>query len=203
LTDRIEVPTNARSRRTRSALLSAARVLLERGGSVALTMSGTAEAAGVSRRTVYLHFPSRADLLVALFDHVNETEDLAGSLAPVWAAPDSVAALEEWARHLGRFHPRILSVARAIHRDRRFDPDAAAHWAVVMRDQRRVCRRLVRWLQREQRLAPQWTLSTATDMVWALMSFDLLEELVTDCGWSTSRYAEHLAQLLRATFVAA
>jgi len=201
MADRIKVPANARSRRTRSALLSAARSLLEQGGSDALSMTATAQSAGVSRRTVYLHFPTRTDLLVGLFDHVNETEGLAASLAPVWAAPDAVTALEEWARHLGRFHPRVRPVARAIARDRRNDPDAAAHWDVVTLDQRRACSRLARWLHDEHRLARPWTVASATDMLWALMSFDLLEELVIDCGWSTRRYTEHLSALMQATFV--
>src|SRR5688572_23279920 len=56
----IETPANSRSRRTRSALLSAARDLLEEGGAEALTMSSVAERAGVTRRAVYLHFGVRA-----------------------------------------------------------------------------------------------------------------------------------------------
>lgn len=201
MTDRIEVPANARSRRTRSALLAAARSLLEEGGSAALTMTATANAAGVTRRTVYLHFPTRSDLLVGLFDHVSAIEGLTTSLAPVWDAADSVAALDEWARHLGRFHPRIRTVAQAINRDRRLDTDAAAHWDVVIRDQHRVCGRLIRWLHREHRLARPWTVHSANDMLWALMSYDLLEELTIDRGWSTRRYADHLAALVRAAFV--
>lgn len=197
----IGAPENARSRRTRAALLDAARMLLEEGGSEALTMTAVAERAGVTRRAVYLHFPSRTDLLAGLFDHVNEIEDLASSLGPVWAAPDAPAALEEWARHVERFHPRVLAVASAVNRARRVDPDAAAHWRVVVRDQQSACRRLARWLHREGRLAPPWTPSSAADMLWALTSFDLLEELTIDRGWSTRRYGRHLAALLRATFV--
>lgn len=197
----VEAPENARSRRTRAALLDAARALLEEGGSAALTMTAVAERAGVTRRSVYLHFPSRTDLLVALFDRVNETEELAASLRPVWAAPDAATAVEEWARHIARFHPRILAVASAISRARGVDPDAEAHWQVVMRDQQAACRRLARWLHREGRLAPPWTQASAADMLWALGSFDLLEELTVDRGWSTRRYGDHLAALFRATFV--
>ena len=197
----IQVPENARSRRTRAGLLSAARELLEEGGAGALTMTAVANRAGVTRRSVYLHFPSRTDLLVGLFDHVNRTEDLAGSVRPVWAAPDAELALETWARHIASFHPRILSVAQAINRARRVDSAAEAHWQVVMRDQQSACRRLARWLHREGRLAPPWTPASAADMLWALMSFDLLEKLTVDRGWSSRRYGEHLALLFRATFV--
>jgi AcrR family transcriptional regulator len=199
--DAIENPQNARSRRTRAALLAAARSLLEEEGTEALTMAVVAERAGVSRRAVYLHFASRTELVIELFAYVSEQEGLAASLQPVWDAPDAAAALREWAGHLARFHPRILAVARAIQRVRRSDPDADRHWRLVVADQRACCRRLARWLASEQRLARPWTVPAATDMLWALMSFELLEELVVDRGWSPARYRSHMAALLAATFL--
>src|SRR5262249_48073780 len=63
-------PANARSRRTKTALLDAARAVIEAAGFGALTMARVAEQAGVTRRAAYLHFPSRTDLVTALFDHV-------------------------------------------------------------------------------------------------------------------------------------
>jgi AcrR family transcriptional regulator len=201
LVNHIEDPRNARSRRTRAALLAATRALLEEQGTESLTMAAVAERAGVSRRAVYLHFASRTELLTELFGYVSEQEGLQASLQPVWEAPDAAAALEEWAHHLARFHPRVLAVARAIQRVRRVDPDAEAHWKLVMADQQACCQRLATWLAREQRLAPPWTVQTATDMLWALMSYDLLEELLVDRGWSPRRYRTYLAALFRSTFL--
>jgi AcrR family transcriptional regulator len=197
----IEDPRNARSRRTRAALLDATRALLEERGTEALTMAAVAERAGVSRRAVYLHFASRTELLTELFGYVSEQEGLTASLQPVWQAPDAAAALEEWAYHLARFHPRVLAVARAIQRVRRVDPDAEAHWQLVMADQQACCQRLAAWLAREQRLAPPWTVRTAADMLWALMSYELLEELLVDRGWSPRRYRTYLAALFKSTFL--
>src|SRR5262245_61168968 len=199
--DSIEDPRNARSRRPRAALRAATRAMLEEQGAESLTMAAVAERAGVSRRAVYLHFASRTELLTELFGYVSEQEGLAASLQPVWQAPDAAAALDQWARHLARFHPRVLAVAHAIQRVRRADPDAAQHWQLVMADQRANCHRLAAWLSRERRLAPPWTVQTATDMLWALMSYDLLEELLVDRGWSTRRYRTYLAALLRSTFL--
>jgi hypothetical protein len=42
------------------------------------------------------------------------------------------------------------------------------------------CRRLIGWLEREGRLATPWTVETAAEMLWTLMSFDVLERLVLD-----------------------
>jgi AcrR family transcriptional regulator len=197
----IQEPRNARSRRTRTALLAATRSLLEEQGAESLTMAAVAERAGVSRRAVYLHFASRTELLTELFGYVGEQEGLAASLQSVWQAPDAAAALQQWAAHLARFHPRVLAVARAIQRVRRSDPDAAAHWQLVMADQQASCHRLAAWLAREQRLAPPWTVQTAADMLWALMSYELLEELLVDRGWSVRRYRAHLTALFESTFL--
>lgn len=196
----IDEPTNARSRRTRHALLTAARDLIEEHGFAAVTMTQVAEHAGVTRRAVYLHFASRTDLLTDLFDFVNDSEDLTASTRPVWDAPDAVTALDEWARHLARYHPRLIGLARAADHARRSDPDAAAHWDLVRSDWLDHCRRLAAWLDRDGRLAPPWTIATATDMLWVLMSFDVLEGLLIDRRWTPDQVTTHLATVFHATF---
>jgi AcrR family transcriptional regulator len=193
---------NARSRRTRLALLAAARTLVEHDGVSALTMSSVAEHAGVTRRAAYLHFATRAELVTALYEHVIETAEITASLESVWLAPDAVAALDEWAHHLARCHTDLIPVGRAFQRVQGTDPDAGHYWDLVMRRWRKSCRRLAEWLATEARLAPPWTVETAADMVWALMSFDVLEALVVDRRWSRKRLARRLSVLLRSTFVA-
>jgi AcrR family transcriptional regulator len=199
--DAIDSPQNARSRRTRAALLAAARSLLEEQGAGSLTMAAVADRAGVSRRAVYLHFASRVELLTELFGYVSEQEGLAASLQPVWDAPDAAAALRRWAAQHARVHPRILAVAMAIQRVRHGDPAAAGHWRLVMADQQACCRRLATRLAGEGRLARGWTVPAAAEMLWALMSFELLEELLVDRGWSPARYRAHMARLLASTFL--
>jgi AcrR family transcriptional regulator len=198
----ITEPTNARSRRTRAALLGAAHAILEAQGFEALTMSAVADRAGVTRRAVYLHFPTRADLVGALFDHVAAVEGLAESLRAVWEAPDAVSALDEWAAHVARYHPRLLAVDRAVQRVWRDDPDAAEHRRRVIAEKLSNCRRLARRLDDEGRLAAPWTVESATDMLFALVSSDMIEALIVDRRWSRRRLAQHLALLLRSSFVA-
>lgn len=197
----IDEPLNARSRRTNEALLSAARSLIEERGFQSLTMAAVAERAGVTRRAVYLHYSSRAELLSQLLRHLGEAEELGVSLERVWASPDSVAALGEWARHLARAHPRIMPIARAVDQERHTDPDAAAMRDSIMHRWRLGCRRLATWLRDDGRLAEPWTVESAADMLWVLMSWDVLEGLVVERGWSAERYAEHMTVLLRSTFV--
>lgn len=196
----IEDPQNARGRRTHAALLGAARDLIEQDGFAALTMSSVAERAGVSRRAVYLHFAGRTELLAALYHHLGETEELAVSLQAVWDSADAGSALTEWAEHIARSHPRILGIIQAIERAKYDDADAAELSKTAQGNWLKGSRRLMRWLSDEDRLAPQWTIDTATDMMWALMSIDLLDRLVNQRHWPSRRVADHLNTLFHATF---
>lgn len=197
----IAEPRNARSRRTGAALISAARQLIEQDGFAALTMAAVAERAGVSRRAVYLHFATRTDLLAALYRSLGETEDLASSLQAVWDCPDAVAALSEWADHIARSHPRILGVLRAVERAGYGDPDAADLWRIAQGNWLKGSQRLMAWLADDGDLAPRWTPKTAADMMWALMSIDVLDRLINERHWSHRRVAEHLAALFQAAFL--
>jgi AcrR family transcriptional regulator len=201
-TSTIAVPANARSRRTRAALFAAAHAILKEQGFEGLTMTAVADRAGVTRRAVYMHFGSRADLVAGLFDHVAEVEGLADSLRGVREAPDAVSALDAWAEHLARYHPRLLEVDRAMQRVWRSDPDAAGHRRRVVAEKLANCRRLAKRLDDEGRLAPGWSKESTADMLFALVSTDLIEALIVDRRWSRQRLAEHLALLFRSTFVA-
>ncbi|MCM0674518.1 TetR/AcrR family transcriptional regulator [Micromonospora phytophila] len=201
MTAPIGVPQNTRSRRTREALLQAARSLIEEDGFDVMTLSAVADRAGVSRRALYLHFASRSELLTTLYRHLGEAEDLATSLAKVWAQKDAVGALDEWARHIARSHPRILTISRVIERARNTDEDAAELWHLTMRNWLTSCRRLANWLDKENRLADPWTPSAAADMLWALMSWDVTERLIVDRRWSRKTLGSHYAAMLHATFV--
>jgi AcrR family transcriptional regulator len=196
----IEVPGNSRSRRTRQALLSATRAILEESGLEALTMQAVAERAGVTRAAIYLHFASRADLVAALFDYMAEAEHLTESLERVWSATDSVSALEEWARHLARYHLRLLAVDRAIQRVHQADADAAAHRERVSAAKLANCHRLADQLAAEGRLATGWTPASAADLIYALSTSDVVEGLTVDRGWTADQLAEHLGTLLRSAF---
>jgi AcrR family transcriptional regulator len=199
--DPARAPANARSRRTRIALLAAARSLLEERGFQVLTMAAVAERAGVTRRAVYFHFRSRSDLVGALFEYVAETEGLMNSLQRVRSAPDAVTALDEWARHEASYHVRILGVARALEHVGREDPDAAGWHERIAQHQLVDCRLLAQRLANERRLAPTWTVETATDILWALTATELVDRLVSDRHWLCDQYAARFAHLLRRTFV--
>jgi AcrR family transcriptional regulator len=198
----ISSPANARSRRTRAALLAAAHAILEGQGFEGLTMTAVAGRAGVTRRAAYMHFAGRGELVGALFDYLADAMGLADSVSGVWRAPDAVSALDQWATHLARYHPRLLAVDRAVQRVWRHDAEAASHRKRVVAAKLANCRRLARRLAEEGRLASGWTAESAADMLFALISSDMIEALIVDRRWSRSRLAARLALLFRSAFVA-
>jgi AcrR family transcriptional regulator len=195
-------PQNARGRRTRAALLRAISEIVESQGFAALTMNAVADKAGVSRRAVYLHFRSRAELIPALHFYVVEELGLTESIARVWEHDTPEAVLDEWAAHLVRVNLRAIGVDRAVRYTRHTDPDVEAYRRGVAERQRRYCRMVIERVEDAGRLAPQWTVEDAVDMLWSLISTDMLEALADECGWETVKLAQRLGLLLRRTFLA-
>ena len=111
-------------------------------------MAAVAERAGVSRRAVYLHFPSRASLINGVVEDLKGAGGLDEVLRPVWESPDALTMLDEWARCIASLLPRIMPIVRAIQRVSHTDPDAARHWEEATRSRHAACRRLAERLAR-------------------------------------------------------
>jgi len=87
------------SARTRRRLLDAARAALENADDIdQVTMHGIARAAGVGQGTIYRHFPSREDLLLAVY-HV-DVEQLVATAPALLAAHPPREALRRWVDQL-------------------------------------------------------------------------------------------------------
>ena len=111
---------NPRVRRTRERILAAARELLSEVGPAGLTYSLLAERAGVTRQTLYRHWPARPALLLGLI-----LEGADGGYPEPGADPAAVAAawlasLRDGLRDRAR---RIAVLGVAAQADS--DPDSA------------------------------------------------------------------------------
>jgi hypothetical protein len=94
-------------------------------------------------------------------------------------------------------------VDRAVNRVRHVDADAERHWKRVYQAKRANCRRLAEWLSRDRQLANQWTIESASDMLYALISSDVVEALLVHRRWSRRELATGLSVLLRSAFTRA
>jgi AcrR family transcriptional regulator len=87
-------PKRADARRNEQTLLDAAGTVFVRSG-VEAPIRDIAAEAGVGTATIYRHFPTRADLIVAVYRHQVESLAAAGP-ALLEASATPYAALERW-----------------------------------------------------------------------------------------------------------
>ena len=152
----------------------------------------------MSRQAIYLHFASKAKLLEALVDALNEKYVFpAFERHCVWEATSGLDALDAWVDVVAVTTPPILAVANAVDAARRSDPEAEAVWRIPLRGRYQDCLRIARWLGKDGTLAPGWKPEDAARFLWAVTSIRVFEDL-TSHGWSRSRYATHLKRSLRA-----
>ncbi len=178
--------------RTSSLILTAAWRRLARGD--AARLADVAKDAGVSRQALYLHFGSRAGLLVALTQHIDRTLGLDVMLREVAAISSPREQLIAGLRLTARFAPKIQSVAISLARLRTVDADARAAFDERMEFRRRGIERIVRAIAREEGLASEWTVRRATDVLWAAGLPQTWELLVTERGWSPSEFERWLVR---------
>jgi AcrR family transcriptional regulator len=105
-----------RGERTRSRITAAVRELLAEGGFHESSVEQVAERAGVSRATLYQHFPSRLDLVDAICD------DLA--LNPALVAIREVVDVDELIGHAVRFWSSEDAVLEQLYEAAAVDPAA-------------------------------------------------------------------------------
>jgi AcrR family transcriptional regulator len=174
---------------TRDRILDAAREITEKHGA-APTMSALARAVGISRQALYLHFPDRAQLLLALVAHHDQKEQLQAGIATVTQAADAAGAIRAWARMQAWRNPKIAAAARALNDTRHADPAAAAAWADRTGNRMRGAISITERLRAEGRLDPTWTTTEAAALLWELTSFRVWDDLVNDAHIAPDRYIE-------------
>lgn len=188
---------------TRTRILNAAWSLLESGRGAGVRMSDIAKEAGISRQALYLHFPNRADLLVATTQHVDAVKDIDGRLAASRAALSGVARLDAFIEAWGNYIPEIYGMATALLAMKDTDDAAALAWRERMDAVRHGCAAAVDALDKDGVLTPDYPPEQATDILWALLSVRNWEHLTRDSGWSQRRYVDNLKRLAGRVLVVA
>jgi len=190
-------PTSAAKLR----ILQAAHNLMSQGA-LRASMAEIAEAAGISRQALYLHYGTREVLLTALNQHLAQTFGITGELQRIADSATGIEVLRASASFQARLYPKVWAVVRALESAQtNNDEDAERVWQAQLRNDLEGCRTTVKRLRREKLLRPGLDIDTATDLLWALTSIPLWEELVLQRGWSAKRYEQHVAELLIAALI--
>ena len=64
-----------------------------------------------------------------------------------------------------------------------------------------VCRAVVRRCAADGRMRPELTQPVASEMLWAMLSIPLWDQLTGDRGWSRAQYADRIGAMVRATLL--
>lgn len=187
---------------TRDRILQAAMELLEASQGQGVRMGDVAKRAGITRQALYLHFATRAELLVAVTHYLDGLKDTDKRLAPSRAARSGVERLDAFIEAWAAYIPEIYGVGKALLAMRDTDEAAAGAWDQRMQDMREGCEAAIKALQADRTLSTDHTAIQATDILWTLLSVRNWEQLTIDCGWSQKKYVKTLKSLARQMFVA-
>lgn len=182
---------------TREKILRATWTLLEANPAESVRMGDIAKKAGISRQAVYLHFPTRAELLVATARYLDEVKKVDQRLAASRSAATGVERLDAFIEAWGNYIPEIAGIAKAFLAMQGTDEAAAIAWTDRMQAVREGCAAAVTALQRDGALASDYRPKQATDLLWTLLSFHNWQQLTGTCGWPQKRYIETMKHLAR------
>lgn len=185
---------------TRQAILAAARALFVRHGYVATTVEQIAEAAGVSKPTVFASVGNKRAIIKQLRDLA-----LAGDDQPIPVAqrpwftealdePDPRRSVRLHARNIARLHQRVADLAEVLRSGAGADQELRALWQTAEAERRLDAATIIDALRRTGPLKAGLDREGAVDILWVLTSPDNFQRLVRSRNWSLQRYEAWLAQ---------
>jgi AcrR family transcriptional regulator len=195
------------ARRTRRAIVTAAHDLFLAQGYAATTIDAIAQAAHVSRRTVFNSVGGKATLLKLTLDWAIVGDDEPTPLADrpavkaIQAEPDPRKAVALWAQMVTEIAARVAPISEVLTAAADADRDAAQLAAAADRDRMFGATAFIRYLASLDSLSPGITQQHAADLCWALMDAHLYRRLVTQRDWTTGDYTQWLSSSLTATLL--
>ena len=197
------------ARRTRRAIVTAAHDLFLAQGYAATTIDGIAEAAHVSRRTVFNSVGGKVALLKLAWDWaiVGDDEPIALADRPavkaILAESDPRKALMLWVQTANEIAARTAPLGEVLIAAADIDPAAAELLAEASRNRMTGATLFIRYLGSLDGLAAGMTEQRAAELCWALTDGHLYRLLVAQRGWSTADFNRRLYNSLAAALLPA
>jgi AcrR family transcriptional regulator len=187
---------------TRRLIVSAAARLFVEDGYGATTIDAVAEAAGVSRKTVFTAVGGKVDLLKTALDWAVAGDDMPVAVADrpavreLFALDDPVALLTAWVRVMVAIDVRVAGLFLALEVAADGD-DAASGLLEESRLQRLVgARAVVKRLAALDALTDAVTRADAADVAWLATDPVLFDRFVRIRGWSVGKFESWLTRTL-------
>ncbi|MEM7636859.1 MAG: TetR/AcrR family transcriptional regulator [Pseudomonadota bacterium] len=186
---------------TRIRILDATWKLLEASQGQGVRMSDIAREAGISRQAVYLHFPTRSELLVATTRYLDDIKGIDQRLALSRETENGVGRLDAFIDAWGNYIPEIHGIATALLAMKDTDRAADLAWNDRMQAVRHGCVAAINAANNDGSLARDLPVKQATDILWTLLSVRNWEQLTRECGQSQAQYIETVKRTARRTLL--
>lgn len=192
----------AQAQETRRTIIAAASELFVEDGYGATTIDAVAEAAGVSRKTVFTAVGGKLELLKVALDWAVAGDDRPvavadrGEMRQILAEDDPAVLLRESARAMVANTGRAVGLACALEVAAGMDPAARDLVEQGRRNRLDDARMIVDRLHALGALTSDLTYGEAVDLVWLAIEPALFDRLVRVRGWSRRRFEEWLSGYL-------
>lgn len=189
---------------TRLAIVQAAGGLFIERGYVATSIEAIAEAAGVSRATVFTSVGGKPVLLKKAYDIalVGDDADVplvqrAASQA-IRAEPNVERFLDRYAGLVTEINGRLARIYEAVRGAASADADVRNVFDKIQAERRVGSGRVIEDVQSKGPLRPGLTAEVAADLLWVLNDAGLYHLLVHQRGWPQEQFQTWLSASMRA-----
>jgi AcrR family transcriptional regulator len=188
---------------TRLAIVQAAARLFIEQGYVATSIESIAEAAGVSRATVFTSVGGKPELLKRAYDIALVGDDAQVPLAErerskaIRAEPDDTRYLDLYAGLVTEINGRLAAIYEAVRGAASADPDVRAVFEKIQTERRIGAGHVIGDVLAKGRLRDGLDAEAAADLMWVLNDAGLLFLLVHGRDWSVDRFRTWLAATMR------
>jgi AcrR family transcriptional regulator len=196
------------ARRTRQAILDAARLLISEKGFVATTIAQIAARAGVAVDTVYASVGPKPVLMRLLMETAISGSDQAipaeqrDYVLRVRAAPTAEQKIRIYAEAVVAVNARLAPLHLVLRDAAAQAPELAEIRDEIVARRARNMRLFARDLADTGELRPGLDVEEIADVVWSMNSAEFFSLLVRERGWAQERFARWLAEAWCRLFLA-
>ncbi|HEY6278349.1 MAG TPA: helix-turn-helix domain-containing protein, partial [Streptosporangiaceae bacterium] len=189
----------AKAAATRAAVIAAAGRLFTEQGYLGTSVQLIADAAGVSRATVFNSVGGKAALLRAAYDVATVGDDVPVPLPQrpealaIRAEPDPRQAIQMYAAWATSISSRLAGIYEAFRSAAGADPEVRAMWQQIQAERLAGARGFAQIIAAKRPGLPAPPAEAAGDLIWVLIDTSLYHRLVIERAWSRQRFRDWLA----------
>ena len=190
------------ARQTRKRIVDAGAALFAERGYGATTIDAIAQAAGVSRKTVFDSVGGKANLMKLAYDFAITGDDAPIPLmdrpriAELMAEREPAAMIAGHASLVTEVGSRIAAIYCALEQAAGTDAEARALYQALVRQRRTSMDIPAQLLAEAGAGRPGLTQTQAADLLWVYSDPALYDKLVGQQGWSAKQFEEWLRRTL-------